>query len=109
MKGHHLKAWLSMLEEEVPATGLEHFVFTQSGYGSLTPERASRIREYCNVTGYVAPQNKFVLKLPLPRRNNRPVAACSISAAQLTDRVARRAEQIRNEWNAREAENGASR
>ena len=51
---------------EVPATGLEHFIFTQSGYGSLTPERASRIREYCNVTGYVAPQNKFVLKLPLP-------------------------------------------
>jgi len=37
-----------------------------SGYGSLTPERGSRIREYCNVTGYVAPQNKFVLKLPLP-------------------------------------------
>ena len=51
---------------EVPATGLEHFIFTQSGYGSLTPEPASRIREYCNVTGYVAPQNKFVLKLPLP-------------------------------------------
>ena len=51
---------------EVPATGLEHFIFTQSGYGSLTPERASRIHQYCNVTGYVAPQNKFVLKLPLP-------------------------------------------
>ena len=51
---------------EVPATGLEHFIFTQSGYGSLTPERASRIHEYCNVSGYVAPQNKFVLKLPLP-------------------------------------------
>jgi hypothetical protein len=51
---------------EVPATGLEHFIFTQSGYGSPTPERASHIREYCNVTGYVAPQNKFVLKLPLP-------------------------------------------
>src|ERR1700730_1272757 len=31
---------------EVPATGLEHFIFTQSGYGSLTPERASHIRQY---------------------------------------------------------------
>ena len=51
---------------DLPAGGLEHFVFTQSGYGSLTPERASHIRQYCNVTGYVAPQNKFVLKLPLP-------------------------------------------
>jgi hypothetical protein len=51
---------------EVPTTGLEHFIFTQSGYGSFTPERASRIHQYCNVTGYVAPQNKFVLKLPLP-------------------------------------------
>jgi hypothetical protein len=35
---------------EVPATGLEHFIFTQSGYGSLTPERASRIHQCCNVS-----------------------------------------------------------
>jgi hypothetical protein len=58
---------------EVPATGLEYFVGTQSGYGSLTPERSSRIREYCNVTGYVAPQNKFVLTLPLPGDWNQKV------------------------------------
>lgn len=51
---------------EVPASGLEHFIFAPSGFGDLSPERASRIRQYCNVTGYVAPQNKFVLKLPLP-------------------------------------------
>ncbi|HEY6386952.1 MAG TPA: tannase/feruloyl esterase family alpha/beta hydrolase [Candidatus Acidoferrum sp.] len=27
---------------------------------------ATQIRQYCDVTGYVAPQNKFELKLPLP-------------------------------------------
>ena len=50
---------------EVPPTGLEEWVVHPSGYGSSTALRTSRIRHYCDVTGYVAPQNKFELKLPL--------------------------------------------
>src|SRR6516225_11727859 len=50
---------------EVPTTGLEEWVVHPSGYGSSTALRTSRIRQYCDVTGYVAPQNKFELKLPL--------------------------------------------
>jgi tannase/feruloyl esterase len=33
---------------------------------SSTPAGSSRIKQYCRVTGYVAPQNKFELRLPLP-------------------------------------------
>jgi feruloyl esterase len=33
---------------------------------SAAPARSSRIKQYCRVTGYVAPQNKFELRLPLP-------------------------------------------
>lgn len=51
---------------DVPASGLEKFIFAQSGYGSEADRGGSRIRKYCDVTGYVAPQNKFELKLPLP-------------------------------------------
>jgi feruloyl esterase len=49
---------------EVPATGLEEWVVRPSGYGSSAALRTSSIRQYCDVTGYVAPQNKFELKLP---------------------------------------------
>ncbi len=52
---------------EVPASGLEPPFFHPSGYGSsVAPQIASPIHQYCDVTGYVAPQNKFELKLPLP-------------------------------------------
>jgi hypothetical protein len=49
----------------VPPGGLEKFVFAQSGYGSPADRGGSKIHVYCDVTGYVAPQNKFELKLPL--------------------------------------------
>jgi Tannase and feruloyl esterase len=48
---------------EVPASGLERF--GQSGYARTAARGASAIYWYCDVTGYVAPQNKFELKLPL--------------------------------------------
>ena len=48
---------------EVPASGLEHFV--QSGYAGPGATRSLAIHHYCDVRGYVAPQNKFELKLPL--------------------------------------------
>jgi hypothetical protein len=51
---------------DVSAGGLEKFMFAQSGYGNAADRGGSRIRTYCDVTGYVAPQNKFELKLPLP-------------------------------------------
>ena len=38
-----------------------------SGYSDGTSYRSSEIRQYCDVTGYVAPQNRFELKLPLAR------------------------------------------
>jgi feruloyl esterase len=44
--------------------GLEHV--GQSGYRGTITRPPSPIRRYCDVTGYVAPQNKFELKLPLP-------------------------------------------
>ena len=37
-----------------------------SGYGNVADQTPSRIQQYCDVTGYVAPQNKFELKLPMP-------------------------------------------
>lgn len=49
---------------DVPAGGLEHA--SQSGYGDLNARRPSPVHRYCDVTGYVAPQSKFELKLPLP-------------------------------------------
>jgi hypothetical protein len=55
---------------EVPATGLERWILTPSGFGSSAANGAGRIHEYCDVTGYVAPQNKFELKLPLPNEWN---------------------------------------
>jgi len=50
---------------DVPASGLEQWLVTPSGYGSTSSQIATRVRQYCEVTGYVAPQNKFLLKLPL--------------------------------------------
>jgi feruloyl esterase len=51
---------------DVPTNGLEQWIVVPSGYGSIDAQIVSRIHEYCDVTGYVAPQNKFELKLPLP-------------------------------------------
>ena len=51
---------------DVPPTGLEQWPITTSGYGNTSAKIATRIHQYCDVTGYVAPQNKFELKLPLP-------------------------------------------
>ena len=51
---------------DVPPGGLETFIFANSGYGSRADRSGGRIHSYCDVTGYVAPQNKFELKLPLP-------------------------------------------
>jgi hypothetical protein len=55
---------------EVPASGLEpplsnNSGLPPSGYGRNGVPATSRIKQYC-VTGYVAPQSKFRLKLPLP-------------------------------------------
>lgn len=52
---------------EVPATGLERWLLAPSGYRSRAASSTVHIHQYCDVTGYVAPQNKFELKLPLPR------------------------------------------
>ena len=49
---------------DVPGSGLERFA--QSGYAGPVARGPSAIHRYCDVTGYVAPQNKFELKLPLP-------------------------------------------
>jgi feruloyl esterase len=43
---------------DVPAAGLE------GGRGGAPI--ATRIKQYCQVSGYVAPQNKFELRLPIP-------------------------------------------
>jgi len=52
---------------DVPPNGLQPPFFHPSGYASsAVAQVASKIKQYCDVTGYVAPQNKFELKLPLP-------------------------------------------
>src|SRR5215470_14530005 len=50
---------------DVPANGLERPFYSPSGYGKTAGPIATGIHQYCDVTGYVAPQNKFKLKLPL--------------------------------------------
>lgn len=50
---------------DVPAAGLERPTYAPSGYGSTNGLIASRVRQFCDVTGYVAPQSRFELKLPL--------------------------------------------
>ena len=51
---------------DVPASGLEQWPITTSGYGKMGVPITTQIGQYCDVIGYVAPQNKFELKLPLP-------------------------------------------
>lgn len=51
---------------DVPVSGLEQWPITTSGYGKIGAPITTTIRQYCDVTGYAAPQNKFELKLPLP-------------------------------------------
>jgi len=51
---------------DVPASGLEQWPISTSGYGRMGAVTTTGIRQYCDVTGYVSPQNKFELKLPLP-------------------------------------------
>lgn len=56
---------------DVPSTGLPRFTLNTSGFGNTAIASAtSPIHQYCDVTGYVAPQNKFELKLPLPENWN---------------------------------------
>ncbi|HLW81344.1 MAG TPA: tannase/feruloyl esterase family alpha/beta hydrolase [Candidatus Acidoferrales bacterium] len=50
----------------MPASGLKQWVVHPSGYGGSAAPASNKIKQYCDVTGYVAPQNKFELKLPLP-------------------------------------------
>jgi hypothetical protein len=40
--------------------------FENDFWMSSAPSRSTRIKQYCRVNGYVAPQNKFELRLPLP-------------------------------------------
>jgi len=49
---------------DAPSTGLERWILAPSGFGSVA-NGPSRVKQYCDVTGYVAPQNKFELRLPL--------------------------------------------
>ena len=51
---------------DVPLSGLEQWFVFPSGYGSTRSQIATSIHQYCEVAGYVAPQNKFLLRLPLP-------------------------------------------
>jgi feruloyl esterase len=56
---------------DVPAGGLEAGRFFLAGLGGRAALGRSPIKRYCEVAGYVAPQNKFVLRLPLPADWNR--------------------------------------
>ena len=49
---------------DVPG-GIRRADLNRSGYSDGTGWLHSAIRQYCDVKGYVAPQNKFELKLPL--------------------------------------------
>ena len=49
---------------DVPTGGLEQPVYGASGFASRLAPVPNRISRYCDVIGYVAPQNKFELKLP---------------------------------------------
>jgi len=52
---------------DVPASGLEEWPITAGGFGKMGAPITTSIRQYCDVMGYAAPQNKFELKLPPPR------------------------------------------
>jgi feruloyl esterase len=51
---------------DVPPSGLDQGITIPSGYGTISAQIPTSLHYYCDVTGYVAPQNKFELKLPLP-------------------------------------------
>ncbi|MBV9302483.1 MAG: tannase/feruloyl esterase family alpha/beta hydrolase [Acidobacteriaceae bacterium] len=51
---------------ELPADDLRRTNSYPSGFGNIADQAVSHIHQYCRVTGYVAPQNKFELKLPEP-------------------------------------------
>lgn len=51
---------------EVPASGLEQWPITAGGFGKMGAPIITNVHQYCDVMGYVAPQNKFELKLPPP-------------------------------------------
>jgi Tannase and feruloyl esterase len=51
---------------DVPS-GIRRIESYPSGYSDGASHLSSEVRQYCDVTGYVAPQNKFELKLPLAR------------------------------------------
>jgi hypothetical protein len=52
---------------DVPASGFPQLAFEPSGFALTKGLRHPTIRRFCDVTGYVAPQSKFNLKLPLRR------------------------------------------
>ena len=50
---------------DVSPGGLEEPLSSAAGFARRAAQGSKRIHRYCDVTGYVAPQNKFELKLPL--------------------------------------------
>ena len=55
---------------DVPANGLQQWPITAGGFGKMGVPITTEIHQYCDVKGYVAPQNKFELKLPPPSKWN---------------------------------------
>jgi hypothetical protein len=64
---------------DVPAGGLETGQRPLAGLGGRAVLARSPIKQYCEVIGYVAPQNKFILRLPPAADWNRKFlfAACA--------------------------------
>jgi hypothetical protein len=56
---------------DVPAGGLNTVQWRLGGLGGREALSRSPVKRYCEVTGYVAPQNKFNVRLPLPADWNR--------------------------------------
>jgi len=78
---------------DVPASGLEQWPITTSGYGKMGVPITTQIGQYCDVIGYVAPQNNRCPhrarklggkgrgagkadRLPLGQQCRRPLSAC---------------------------------
>lgn len=75
----------SSLQRIVDAPGgIRRAELYASGYSVGTSHRSSEVRQYCDVTGYVAPQNKFELRFPLARdwNGNFFFNACAGSVAR---------------------------
>ena len=51
---------------DMPPNGLEQWPITTGGFGKMGAPITTSIHQYCDVIGYVSPQNKFELKLPPP-------------------------------------------